>query len=139
VRPSKLRWLMDLANVAASRSEDPYVKVGAIAIRKDYTVIGLGYNGPPAGIDLTPTVWADRIQRRPLIVHAEMNAIRYARPGEIYAIVSTHIPCEHCMTVLGSYGTSVVVYEQSLGEAYDESVIRLIAKINEITITQETS
>jgi dCMP deaminase len=135
-RSSKTDWLMDMARLAASRSEDPYVQVGAVAVREDYTVIGLGYNGAPPGVDLGPT-WADREKRRPFIIHAEMNAIRYAVPGTIFAIFTTHIPCEHCMSVLGSYRTSMVVYENSLGETYDETTIRRIAMINEITLQRQ--
>ena len=134
MRPSKLRWLMEIANVTASRSEDPHVKVGAVAVRQDYTVIGHGYNGVPPDVELDAPTWADRDARRPFIVHAEINAIRYARPGEVWSIVTTHIPCEHCMNVLGSYAISVVVYENTLGDAYDDSIIRRIANLNRIRL-----
>jgi dCMP deaminase len=136
-RIARDKWFLELAEVIAKRSEDPYVKVGAIVIRDDYTVIGVGYNGAPAGVDLDAATWADRDARRPFMIHAEMNAIRYARPREVWGVYTTHIPCEHCMSVLGSYGTSVVVYTHSLGEAYDETLIRRIANINSITLRQE--
>ena len=136
-RYNRDRWFIDLAHLIAQRSEDPYVKVGAIVVRDDYSVIGVGYNGAPAGVDLDATTWADRGARRPYMIHAEMNAIRYARPREVWAIYTTHIPCEHCMSVLGSYGTSVVVYSHPLGENYDETTIRRIASINSITLRQQ--
>lgn len=128
---------MNMARLTADRSEDPYVQVGAVAVREDYTVLGIGYNGAPAGVELDRATWADRDARRPFMIHAEMNAIRYARPGEVHAIFTTHIPCEHCMSVLGSYRTAVVVYEYSLGDAYDNDLIMRIANLNGIIVKQE--
>jgi deoxycytidylate deaminase len=44
-----------------SRSQDPYVQVGACALRHDMSVAGVGYNGLPPDIDID---WSDRDERR---------------------------------------------------------------------------
>ena len=46
-RPCWEEYALELAKVAAKRSEDPYLKVGASVLRYDNSVAGLGYNGAP--------------------------------------------------------------------------------------------
>ena len=45
MRPSWGEYALSLAQTAATRSEDPYYKVGACALSADNKVLGLGYNG----------------------------------------------------------------------------------------------
>ena len=42
--------------IADYRSQDPYVQVGAAIIKQDNDIV-VGYNGPPAGIEID---WSDR-------------------------------------------------------------------------------
>lgn len=100
---------MTLALVTAQQSQDPYVQVGAAALRPDNTLAGLGFNGPPPGVDID---WADRDRRRPLIVHAEQNALRHSTPAELSGglLASTHRPCAACTSVIASYGIRRVFY-----------------------------
>lgn len=102
---------MDLARVASCRSEDPFMKVGACALRHDNSVGGLGYNGPPPKIDIE---WEDRERRRQFVIHAEINALRYIRPGECRLIACTLLPCNDCLKTIASYGIRKVIY----GEVY---------------------
>jgi len=57
---------MKLAFVASERSEDPYLKVGACALRADNSIAGIGYNGAPSGVEID---WSDRDDRRQRVVH----------------------------------------------------------------------
>lgn len=105
VRPSWDTWFMGLAAIIAARSEDPHQKVGCIAIRHDKSVVGIGYNGVPSGVEID---WSGRDERRPLVIHAEANALRYAKPDEVMCLYVTLPPCPSCLTLIASYRIPVV-------------------------------
>ena len=51
-RKDVLSWdeyFMGLAHLSALRSKDPNTQVGACIVSPDYKVVGIGYNGFPAG------------------------------------------------------------------------------------------
>ena len=100
-------YALELARVASLRSEDPYVIVGACVLRPDNSVAGLGYNGAPPGIDIN---WSDRDERRKRVVHAEVNALRYAVPGQCELLACTLLPCNDCLKTIASYGIKKVVF-----------------------------
>lgn len=106
-RPTWERYALIVAAAVAIRSEDPYVQVGAVVLREDHSVASVGYNGPPSGMDLD---WSDRDFRRPRIVHAEANALRYVKPGEGVLLASTMMPCVECLKLTASYGIKDIVY-----------------------------
>ncbi|NVO13828.1 MAG: hypothetical protein HXX10_07315 [Rhodoplanes sp.] len=64
-----------LAAHVAGWSKDPSTKCGAVLVRPDRTIAGLGYNGFPRGCDDDPRLYADRDAKLERVVHAEMNAI----------------------------------------------------------------
>ena len=108
---SRIDWReysLELARVAATRSEDPYVKVGACALRHNYSVAGLGYNGAPPGINID---WSNRDDRRKRVIHAEINALRYVTPGECLLLASTLLPCNDCLKTIVSYGIKQVIFK----------------------------
>jgi dCMP deaminase len=106
-RPSWEEYALQLAEVAAKRSKDPWVKVGCCLLRHDNSVASLGYNGMPAGV---VEDWIDRDARRLTVIHSEMNALRYVRPGECYLAAITMTPCNDCLKNLVSYGIKNIVY-----------------------------
>ncbi|MAF24947.1 deoxycytidylate deaminase [bacterium] len=108
-RPSWERYSLLLASVAALRSEDPYVKVGACLLRNDNSIASLGYNGAPPGVDIN---WEDRDDRRKRVIHAEVNALRYVNPGECHLLACTHLPCNDCLKMIASYGVKKIVYDE---------------------------
>jgi len=118
-RPTWDEYLLTLAQAAASRSEDPWVQVGAVVARKNYSVVGSGYNGAPSGCEID---WADREARRKFVVHAEVNALAYARPGEVEILASTLLPCPACMTLLASYGIRKVIFSDIYERTKQESM-----------------
>lgn len=110
---TRINWdeyALKLALVASERSEDPYVKVGACALRQDHSVASLGYNGAPPEINID---WSDRDERRRRVVHAEVNALRYVSPNECYLLASTHLPCNDCLRMIASYGIRKIVYRNN--------------------------
>ena len=133
---------MELANAAASRSEDPYRRVGACLMRADHTVAALGFNGAPPGVEID---WTNRDERRQWVLHAEANALRYVTPGEVKMVVTTALPCASCMLLIASYGIKEVYYRDEMVDAsraidptiYDRALILDIAAKSGITVTQE--
>jgi deoxycytidylate deaminase len=124
-RISQVNYALALASVAASRSEDPYLRCGAAIIRVDGTVAALGYNGAPPGVTLD---WSDRAERRKRVIHAESNALRYITPGQPIAfIATTHLPCLECIKLIRSYSIMEVFYSNTLPEHYNEDEIIDIA------------
>ncbi len=111
-------YALSLARVASLRSEDPYTKVGACVLRNDNSVGGLGYNGAPPGIDIN---WSNRDERRKRVVHAEVNALRYVKPGESQLLACTHLPCNECLRMIASYGIKKVFF----GEEYERDTSSL--------------
>lgn len=115
-RPSWEQYALGLAIAAAARSEDLNYKVGAVVLRPDNSVAGVGFNGAPSGVTLD---WADRDGRRPFVIHAEMNALRYCSRMEVSGglVAVTHSPCTHCLPMIAAYGIERVVYAYELDEA----------------------
>lgn len=133
-RISPRQYAVRLAATAASRSEDPYEKVGACVLRHDNTVAALGYNGAPPGVEID---WSDRDARRPWVIHAEANALRYVKPGEVYLLASTMMPCEGCILLIASYGIKTVLFRDELTINYDTAQVLRIADECDITIDRE--
>jgi len=133
VRPTWDLWAIRLAHAVATRSEDPYVKVGAVALRPDYSVAGVGYNGAPTGVALP---WEDREKRRPFVIHAEINALRYTTKHEMKDgfFACTHISCPACVIVLASYGIKTIWYDMLLSDFYDVPTILAVAEKANITM-----
>ena len=117
------KYAYNLAEVAASKSKDPWVKVGTCLLRNDNSVASLGYNGFPAGMQED---WSNRDERRRYVVHSEINALRYIKPNECYLAATTLLPCNDCLKSLASYGIKKIVY----GEVYhlDPSTLELATK-----------
>lgn len=107
LRPSWNEYLLILAGAAAQRSQDPWVQVGAIVARADYSIVGSGYNGPPPRCEID---WSNRDARRQFVIHAEVNALSHAKPGDAAIIASTLLPCPACLTMIASYGVREVIY-----------------------------
>jgi dCMP deaminase len=98
---------MAMAYSASLRSQDPFVKVGAAAFRKDRSIAATGYNGPPPGIEIS---WENRDERRKYVCHAELNCLRYVKPGEAQTLYVTLSPCSDCIKTIGAFGITRVVY-----------------------------
>ena len=105
-RISWVEYAIELAFIASKRSEDPYVKVGACVLRHDNSVASLGYNGAKINID-----WGNRDERRKRVIHAEVNALRYASPNECRLLACTLLPCNDCFKMIAAYNIETVVYK----------------------------
>lgn len=79
-----LRFL-HLAEHIAQWSKDPSTKCGAVIVADDRSVVSMGYNGFPRGMDDDPALYADREVKYERTVHCEMNAV-----------LSAHLPVNGC-------------------------------------------
>jgi dCMP deaminase len=123
-----------LAEAAAARSEDPFLKVGCSLIRHDRTVASVGYNGAPPGINID---WDDRDERRKKVVHAEANALRYVTPQEVLFAATTYMPCLECVRAFAAYGVKYVIYKNELPQEYhDREAIMALSSEFQIIIVQ---
>lgn len=111
-RPTWDEYAMQLAKVAALRSEDVFQKVGACALDDDHRVIGVAYNGLAPGKNVTPEFWQDRDARRPFVLHAEINLLSLIKRGECETIACTLMPCAACATSIAAHGVTRVVYHE---------------------------
>lgn len=122
---TKLSWpytALKLArSIAESRSEDPYVQVGAAAIKYDKSIL-LGYNGAPKGVEID---WSDRDERRKRVLHAEANVLNFCKPEEIELLVCTHLPCGECLKTIAQKSIKKVYYEHILCNYDHELSFRL--------------
>ena len=120
-RASWPEYALSLAQTAATRSEDPYHKVGACALAHDNKVLSLGYNGLAPNKNTKESFWEDRDARRPYMIHAEANCLSLFEAGKCKLLAVTLLPCSYCATMIAAYGISNVVY----AEVYDRDTTAL--------------
>lgn len=132
-RPTWEEYALELAEVAASRSQDPWEKVGACLLRADHSVASLGYNGAPPGVEID---WSNREERRPYVLHAEVNALRYVRPGESLFMAVTVSPCPDCLRAIAAWRVPRVVYRRRYASTW--ATTRALAKRFGIRLEQLT-
>lgn len=109
-RLSKDEYALMMAYTASLRSEDPYVKVGAVAVTQDGRIIAAGYNGLPPKMTVDDSFWTNRDERRKHIVHAEVNVCALIRRGEAETLAVTTSPCSSCANVIISLGFKRVIF-----------------------------
>jgi len=119
------RYAMALAHVASLRSEDPFRKVGAVALDWDNRVIGTAYNGLAPKYNPPPDFWDDRDKRRKFMLHAEVNLCSLFRRGEAKLIAVTSKPCTSCMQMLCAYGIREIYYRDNYPSSEAEELASL--------------
>ena len=123
-RPGWDRYFMDIAQVAASRSNCSRRQVAAVIVR-DHRVISTGYNGTPRGVRNCcdggcPRCSSDAPSGTKLgdclCSHAEENAIVQAACYGIAVkgatIYTTYSPCLQCAKMIINAGLVEVIYFQ---------------------------
>jgi deoxycytidylate deaminase len=103
-----------LALMAKSRSEDPFTKVGGVALDINGRVLGASYNGLKSGQKMPE--WMNRDENRErksdLFIHCESNLCAQLRKGECYTICLTLSPCIKCCQSISVLDIRRVVYLQ---------------------------
>lgn len=109
-------YFMGLAHLSAKRSKDPNTKVGAVIVRRDHRVVGIGYNGFPNGCEDDAFPWcregAFADTKYPYVVHAELNAILNSIQSlQGCSIYVSLFPCNECAKAIIQSGITRIVYE----------------------------
>lgn len=120
-RPTWEEYALQLAEVAAGRSEDAFRKVGAVALDASHRVIGVAYNGLQSGKNVDHEFWKDRDVRRKFMIHAEQNLLSLIRRGECKILACTLLPCTACANAIAAHNIPKVVYR----ELYDKDTSAL--------------
>jgi dCMP deaminase len=112
---SRLSWeeyALKIAEVAALRSEDPWMQVGACGLDHENRVIGVAYNGLASGIKVDKEFWEDRNVRRPYMIHAEANLLSLFERNKCKLLACTLLPCSSCATLIAAHGIKKVVFKE---------------------------
>ncbi|MDY0338915.1 MAG: dCMP deaminase family protein [Acholeplasmataceae bacterium] len=121
------QYFMGVAKLSAMRSKDPKTQVGACIINQGKRIVGIGYNGLPAGCDDHEFPWGSEGEfvdtKYPYVVHAEANAILNAtqnlKDAKIYV---TLFPCNECAKLIIQSGIKEIIYESNKYEDSKEHI-----------------
>jgi dCMP deaminase len=127
-------YAMGLAHVASLRSEDPFRKVGAVALDKANRVIGTAYNGLAPGYDAPAGFWDDRDSRQKYMLHAEVNLCSLFTRGAARLVAVTTKPCTSCMQMLCAYQIEEIYYR----DEYEKSEADAIAQLYGVKLIRVT-
>ena len=101
---------LGLAAHISAWSKDPSSQVGAV-ITDGNRIVSLGYNGFATGVEDKPERLQDRNCKLNLTIHAEENAMIFAKRDLTHCTVYvTHPPCPRCASKLIQEEIARVVY-----------------------------
>jgi dCMP deaminase len=122
---------MKAAEVYSQLSSAKRLQVGCVVV-KDNTIIGIGYNGMPAGwdnnceevVNVDPSDprydynnFTNELKTKPEVLHAETNAIakiaRSTNSSDGAALFVTHAPCLDCAKIIHQAGINSVYYRNT--------------------------
>lgn len=123
-------YFMGVAMLSAYRSKDPSTKVGACIVNEENRIVGVGYNGFPAGCDDNDLPWGREGSfletKYPYVCHAELNAILNSsinlKNSRIYVAL---FPCNECAKAIIQSGIREVIY---LEDKYKDTDIVIASK-----------
>ena len=100
-----LRFL-DLARFISQWSKDPSTKTGAVIVDDERRIISCGYNGFPRGVLDHEARLGNREEKYKIIVHAERNALLFARESLRGTTLYTYpfLSCSVCAGMLVQAG-----------------------------------
>lgn len=73
------RRYLDMAKLVSTWSKDPSTKCGAVIVNAQNEIVSVGFNGFPKGVEDTVTRLDDRETKYAMTLHAERNAILFAK------------------------------------------------------------
>nr|WP_239552526.1 deaminase [Oceanisphaera litoralis] len=123
---------INLAQHVASWSKDPSTKVGAVVVRLDKTVATMGFNGLPRNAHDDHRLH-NREVKIDLTVHAEMNALLFARePLHGFTLYVWPLsPCVRCASHIIQAGITRVVSVPYGNGRWQESLAKAEALFSE--------
>ena len=118
-------FYLNLAKFYSEASKDPSTKVGSVIIDKDKRIISTGYNGLPKSIRDTYERLHNREIKYSLVIHAEANALLYAKTNLEGCSIFTwpFMPCSSCASLIIQSGIKRVVSLNGDNSRWQESFI----------------
>lgn len=133
---SASKWdarFLTVAHEVASWSKDPQDPRGAVIVRADKTIAGVGFSGFPQGVDDTPLIIGDSEARENMLIAAERNALLFGRdPSNAghTAYLWPGPPSLDSLSHLVHEGISTVVYPtQDPGHALDPQLEQMLSDV----------
>jgi len=108
-------YFMTMTQLVASKSKDRSTKVGSVLTNKHHSVLGIGYNGFPRGVNDDIEERHERPLKYLITEHSERNCIYNAAfngirtEGTILYISGHGTPCADCARAIIQSGISEVV------------------------------
>ena len=101
---------LDMSELISGWSKDPSTKVGSVIVDENNRIISVGYNGFPKNVSDDKRL-DDREKKYKIIVHAEVNAILFAKNPLDSPILYTYpfMPCSRCAGLVIQSGIKRVV------------------------------
>jgi dCMP deaminase len=105
------RRFMDLAQHVSDWSKDPSTQAAAVIVDPDRRVVSFGYNGLPRKVQDLPERYDNRELKYKIILHAERNALLFARELLKGYTIYTYpmMPCATCASMIIQAGISTVI------------------------------
>lgn len=109
------QYFMGVAILSSMRSKDPNTQVGACIVNEDKRIVGVGYNGFPAGCSDEALPWdreGEWIETKyPYVCHAELNAILNSNHKLNNCTLYVGLfPCNECAKAIIQSGIKRIVY-----------------------------
>ena len=104
-------FFLGLAKTYAQKSKDPSTRVGAVIVDQQHRFVSAGYNGFPSKIKDGYERLHDRAVKMTLTLHAENNAIGFAKRDVTGCTIYTwpFQPCAACSLMIIRDGITRVV------------------------------
>ena len=127
-------YFIKIANATAEKSKDPSSQVGCVIVDTDKRIVSTGFNGFVAGCNEAEMTY-DRPMKYHLIIHAEMNALMFAKePVRGCTIYVTHHPCDNCLKHLLQAGIKKVYYgSDSVVKRFSKDQLEAIDRLKKAT------
>lgn len=109
-----MKWhkrFLELAQHMSSFSKDPSTKVGAVIFDDSNRIISMGYNGLPQKVIDCEERYLNRDIKYKTIIHAEMNAILFARKDITGCSIATwpFLSCSNCTSAIIQSGIKRII------------------------------
>jgi len=104
-------YFNNIVDKVKDKSKDPSTKVGCYIVDENYEPVSSGFNGWVAKCNEDMMTWG-RPLKYEMIIHAEMNALIFARRSlKGCRVFITHGPCPNCLKHLLQAGTREIYYD----------------------------
>lgn len=130
---------LDLAKEISIWSKDPSTKVGAVIVDDNRRIVSTGYNGLPRNIMDSFDRLSNRELKYEMIIHAEVNAILYAKQDLTNCTLYTYPfqPCSRCASIVIQSGIKQVVSYVNKEERWKSSFELAIDLFHEAGVNLE--